>query len=211
MHNHPTAPVLVLSDGERATLDARPAPSFYAPPRIGVDHADAPFTRCVTELYASVLSDLAPPQQAAANGSASGIASGTASAAAAGGGAAGGSSGGGSGGTEQRPLQILDLCSSWASHLPAPEALGGAQLRVVGHGLNGQELAANERLAEWFVQVRQRGASNGLLYCCWKAESPKGPRCPAAAAGCHATSSTVNSSRATRHTHTTPQSTHTGP
>jgi SAM-dependent methyltransferase len=36
--------------------------------------------------------------------------------------------------------------SSWVSHLP-DEAY-----EVVGHGLNAAELAANERLDEWFVQ-----------------------------------------------------------
>jgi hypothetical protein len=43
---------------------------------------------------------------------------------------------------------ILDLCSSWVSHLP-PEACYG---RVVGIGLNAQELAENPFLDEWYVQ-----------------------------------------------------------
>lgn len=43
---------------------------------------------------------------------------------------------------------ILDLCSSWVSHLP-PEAEYG---RVVGVGLNAQELAENPFLDEWLVQ-----------------------------------------------------------
>jgi SAM-dependent methyltransferase len=43
---------------------------------------------------------------------------------------------------------ILDLMSSWVSHLP-----GGAEYKsVVGHGMNVRELAANERLSRWFVQ-----------------------------------------------------------
>lgn len=43
---------------------------------------------------------------------------------------------------------ILDLCSSWVSHLP-PEAMYS---RVVGIGLNPQELAENPFLDEWHVQ-----------------------------------------------------------
>jgi ubiquinone/menaquinone biosynthesis C-methylase UbiE len=42
---------------------------------------------------------------------------------------------------------VLDLMGSWVSHLPDVE-FG----RVVGHGLNARELAANERYDEWFVQ-----------------------------------------------------------
>ncbi len=43
---------------------------------------------------------------------------------------------------------ILDLMSSWISHLP-PET---AYSHVTGHGMNAVELAANQRLDEWFVQ-----------------------------------------------------------
>ncbi len=43
---------------------------------------------------------------------------------------------------------LLDLMSSWVSHLP-PE-IGYAQ--VIGHGMNAVELAANPRLSRWFVQ-----------------------------------------------------------
>lgn len=43
---------------------------------------------------------------------------------------------------------ILDLMSSWKSHLP-PEV---RPKRVVGLGLNGAELAANEQLDAWVVQ-----------------------------------------------------------
>jgi hypothetical protein len=43
---------------------------------------------------------------------------------------------------------ILDLCSSWVSHLP-PEA---DYRRVVGVGMNAQELAENPFLDEWHVQ-----------------------------------------------------------
>jgi len=43
---------------------------------------------------------------------------------------------------------VLDLMSSWVSHLPPEVAYG----EVVGHGLNGDELAANPRLTRFFVQ-----------------------------------------------------------
>ena len=43
---------------------------------------------------------------------------------------------------------ILDLMSSWVSHLP-PEA---AYREVIGHGMNEAELRANPRLSRWWVQ-----------------------------------------------------------
>ena len=43
---------------------------------------------------------------------------------------------------------LLDLMSSWVSHLP-PEIDYGD---IVGHGMNAEELAANPRLTRWFVQ-----------------------------------------------------------
>lgn len=43
---------------------------------------------------------------------------------------------------------VLDLMSSWVSHLPA----GVSYASVVGHGMNAEELAANPRLTRWFVQ-----------------------------------------------------------
>jgi SAM-dependent methyltransferase len=42
---------------------------------------------------------------------------------------------------------VLDLMSSWVSHLPHDVAYA----RVVGHGMNADELAANPRLDERFV------------------------------------------------------------
>ena len=44
--------------------------------------------------------------------------------------------------------RLLDLMSSWVSHLPATVSYAD----IVGHGMNAQELAANPRLGEWFVQ-----------------------------------------------------------
>ncbi|KAJ3675311.1 hypothetical protein LUZ60_004353 [Juncus effusus] len=44
--------------------------------------------------------------------------------------------------------EVLDLMSSWVSHLP-PEV---KYKRVVGHGLNAQELARNARLDYFFVK-----------------------------------------------------------
>jgi SAM-dependent methyltransferase len=43
--------------------------------------------------------------------------------------------------------RILDLMSSWVSHLPS--TITGD---VVGHGMNATELSANPRLKHWFVQ-----------------------------------------------------------
>lgn len=43
---------------------------------------------------------------------------------------------------------VLDLMSSWVSHLPE----GIAFAHVEGHGLNGEELARNPRLDHYFVQ-----------------------------------------------------------
>ena len=50
---------------------------------------------------------------------------------------------------------VLDLMSSWVSHLPADVAYG----EVIGHGMNAQELAANPRLTHWFVQDLNRDPS----------------------------------------------------
>lgn len=44
--------------------------------------------------------------------------------------------------------RVLDLMSSWVSHLPDDCHLA----QVVGHGMNADELAANPRLDRWFVQ-----------------------------------------------------------
>ena len=43
---------------------------------------------------------------------------------------------------------VLDLCSSWVSHLPDDVAYR----EVVGHGMNADELRANPRLDRWWVQ-----------------------------------------------------------
>lgn len=43
---------------------------------------------------------------------------------------------------------LLDLMSSWVSHLPVGVAYG----EVIGHGMNAEELIANPRLDRWFVQ-----------------------------------------------------------
>ena len=44
--------------------------------------------------------------------------------------------------------RVLDLMSSWVSHLPEEAAYA----EVVGHGMNAEELGANPRLDRWFVQ-----------------------------------------------------------
>lgn len=43
---------------------------------------------------------------------------------------------------------VLDLMSSWVSHLPDGLPLG----EVIGHGMNAEELRNNPRLTHWFVQ-----------------------------------------------------------
>jgi Methyltransferase domain len=47
---------------------------------------------------------------------------------------------------------VLDLMSSWVSHLPQDLALG----EVIGHGMNATELGANLRLTRSFVQNLNR-------------------------------------------------------
>jgi hypothetical protein len=48
--------------------------------------------------------------------------------------------------------RLLDLMSSWVSHLPTDRTYG----EVVGHGMNAEELAANPRLSRWFIQDLNR-------------------------------------------------------
>jgi hypothetical protein len=50
---------------------------------------------------------------------------------------------------------VLDLMSSWVSHLP-PEI---QYAEIIGHGMNAAELAANPRLSRWFVRNLNRDAS----------------------------------------------------
>jgi hypothetical protein len=47
---------------------------------------------------------------------------------------------------------LLDLMSSWVSHLPSEIDYA----EVVGHGMNATELAANPRLTRWFMQNLNR-------------------------------------------------------
>lgn len=47
---------------------------------------------------------------------------------------------------------VIDLMSSWVSHLPSDLVLG----EVIGHGMNAEELAENPRLNRWFVQDLNR-------------------------------------------------------
>jgi SAM-dependent methyltransferase len=47
---------------------------------------------------------------------------------------------------------VLDLMSSWVSHLPPSPPL----YQVIGHGMNPEELAANPRLTQWFVKDLNR-------------------------------------------------------
>jgi SAM-dependent methyltransferase len=64
---------------------------------------------------------------------------------------------------------VLDLMSSWVSHLPEDVAYAS----VTGHGMNAEELAANPRLSRWFVQdlnvepvlPLDSGAFDGVCLC----------------------------------------------
>ncbi len=47
---------------------------------------------------------------------------------------------------------LLDLMSSWVSHLPEDVAYG----EVIGHGMNADELGANPRLDRWFLRDLNR-------------------------------------------------------
>lgn len=49
-------------------------------------------------------------------------------------------------------MEILDVMSSWVSHLPEQVAYK----KVVGHGLNAQELARNPRFDRFFVKDLNR-------------------------------------------------------
>ena len=73
---------------------------------------------------------------------------------------------------------VLDLMSSWVSHLPPELPLG----EVLGQGMNAQELAANPRLTRWWVQDLNRepelpldGASLDAVLCCVSVQYLKRP------------------------------------
>ncbi len=54
--------------------------------------------------------------------------------------------------TIPRDAVVLDLMSSWVSHLP-PDL---STREVIGHGMNATELDANPRLDRWFIQDLNR-------------------------------------------------------
>ena len=54
--------------------------------------------------------------------------------------------------TLPRDADVLDLMSSWVSHLPEEERYG----RVAGLGMNAEELATNPRLTDWVVHDLNR-------------------------------------------------------
>lgn len=58
---------------------------------------------------------------------------------------------------------VLDLMSSWVSHLPPEPELG----EVIGHGMNEAELESNPRLSRWFIQDLNREIALPLeTQCC---------------------------------------------
>lgn len=58
-----------------------------------------------------------------------------------------------------RPLDILDLCSSWTSHFPHADGHPFEYGRVVGLGMNHEELDANDFLTETIVQDLNKNPS----------------------------------------------------
>ncbi len=73
---------------------------------------------------------------------------------------------------------VLDLMSSWVSHLPPELTLG----EVLGQGMNAEELAANPRLTRWWVQNLNRDpalplpdASLDAVLCCVSVQYLKRP------------------------------------
>jgi SAM-dependent methyltransferase len=61
----------------------------------------------------------------------------------------------------QEGARVLDLCSSWTSHLP--EGLKGRLASCVGYGLNGKEMEANGHLTGFWVRdLNARVSQNGL-------------------------------------------------
>lgn len=59
-----------------------------------------------------------------------------------------------------RRLDVLDLCSSWLSHLPTDDAATAMYGKVVGVGMNEEELRANPQLTSY--QVRDLNADPRL-------------------------------------------------
>ena len=60
-------------------------------------------------------------------------------------------------GTTRLGISVLDLCSSWTSHIPSSLLLSSSSSsvrldRVAGLGMNANELQANPSLTEWTVQ-----------------------------------------------------------
>lgn len=89
----------------------------------------------------------------------------------------------------QTGADILDLGSSWVSHLPAEKKFG----RVVGHGMNAAELARNPQLDEFFVRnlnesprcaSDRRGSSRLALVLCRSSSSRVVPGCGNQRLGC---------------------------
>ena len=71
--------------------------------------------------------------------------------------------------TIPRDAVVLDLMSSWVSHLPADLPTS----EVIGHGMNATELDSNPRLDRWFIQDLNRDpvlplpdASVDTVLCC---------------------------------------------
>ena len=107
-----------------ARLDQASDSRFYSEPRL-VTHIDDGAIRSLTDYYAEELAELADAKRRR---------------------------GGGKGkGGEYYAVDVLDLCSSWISHLP--RNAGGFRLgRVAGLGMNAEELGQNDQLTEYAVR-----------------------------------------------------------
>ena len=51
---------------------------------------------------------------------------------------------------KKKPVDIIDICSSWVSHLPEDDTISYG--RVAGVGMNDEELSANAQLTEYLVK-----------------------------------------------------------
>jgi len=56
-------------------------------------------------------------------------------------------------------MRVVDLCSSWTSHLP--EGLKGKLANCVGYGLNGKEMEANGHLTGFWIRDLNAKGSTG--------------------------------------------------
>ncbi|CAD7926050.1 unnamed protein product [Amoebophrya sp. A120] len=121
-----------------ARRDESPDERFYQDERL-VEHIDKPAIAATTAYYTKIIAELAAAQADQASGS-----------------------------TDPPEVRVLDLCSSWISHLPLPDGDSSkdkivtirtessqqqkVKLIVTGLGMNAKELAVNPVLSSHVVQ-----------------------------------------------------------